>query len=236
MEVESFPDRIRSLQAELKKCGTEIMTHISGLYADNTTGVMNLKNGPRNAIKLLQHDVIDCLQVAEERSSIRNEFASDIDNCRNLMDIISKVSDISSKITQFEDTIGGCNILLACRLITDVKSMLTELPAPNTEIGTGDVCTILRKEARLLRSRLQARIRRLLGNCIICECGRLNVTKKLRGVLRGCGEDSLLESTIELSDIWIALISLESADESVYSIVESVWQVLSSGINISQVN
>lgn len=226
MEIESFPDRISNLQAELKKCGNDIMSHISGLYSDNVSGVMNLKNGPRNAIKLLQHDVIDCLQSAEERSVIRNEYASDLDNCRNLIDIISRVSEISTKITQSEEAIGGSNLLLACKLISEVQTMLTFIPAPNTEIGTGEVCTALRREARLLRSRLQARLRRLLGNCIVCECGKLSVTKRLKGMLRGCGEDSLLDSTIELSDIWAALISIGSAAESINSLVDSIWQVI----------
>ena len=224
MEIDSFPDRINNLQAELKKCGNEIMTHISGLYSDKSS-VMNLKNGPRNAIKLLQHDVIDVLQSSQERTNIREEQVADIDNCRSLIDIITRVSEISTKITLSEEAIGGSNLLLACKLISEVTTMLTEMPAPNTEIGTGEVCTVLRKEARLLRSRLQARLKRLLGNCVTCECGRLIVTKRLKGMLRGCGEDSLLESTIELADIWNALISIGSAEESVIGIVESIWLV-----------
>ena len=231
MEIESFPDRISNLQAELKKCGTDIMSHISALYSNSESGVINLRNGPRNAIKLLQHDVIACLQSAEERSAIRNVYAADLDNCRNLIDIISRVSDISAKLTQADDAIGGSNLPLACKLISEVQTMLTTIPAPNTEIGTGEVCTVLRREARLLRSRLQARVKRLQGNCIVCECGRLSVTKRLKGMLRGCGEDSLLDSTIELSDIWAALISLGNAEESVNIVVDSVWQVMSTSLN-----
>ena len=227
MEIESFPDRISNLQAELKKCGNEITAHISGLYSDNSAGVMNLKNGPRNAIKLLQHDVIECLQVAQERSDIRNEYAPDVDNCSSLIEIITIVSDIATKISLAEEAVGGSNLLLACKLIAEVKVMLTEIPAPNTEIGTGEVCTVLRKEARLLRSRLIARIKRLLKNCIVCECGTLRVTKRLNGMLHGCSEDSLLESTIELRDIWTSLISLGSADESVNGVVDIIWQVIS---------
>ena len=226
MEIDSFPDRISNLQAELKKCGNEIMTHISGLYSDDNIGTMNLKNGPRNAIKLLQHDVIDCLQLAQERSNIRNDYMPDVNNCRSLIEIISKVSEIATKISQAEETIRGSNLLLACRLISEVKSMLTEIPAPNTEIGTGEVCKVLRKEARLLQARLLARIKRLLGNCIVCECGRLSVTKRLEGMLRGCSEDSLLESAIELSDIWTALISLDSAEESANAVVDTILKVL----------
>lgn len=226
MEVDSFPDRISVLQAELKKCGNEIMTHISGLYSDNSCGTMDLKNGPRNTIKLLQHNVVDCLQIAQERSDVRNSYAPDVENCRSLIEVISKVSDIATKISLAEEAVGGSHLLLACDHISAIKEMLTQIPAPNTEIGTGEVCSVLRKEARLLRSRLLARIKRLLGSCIVCECGVLTVTKKLKGMLRGCSEDSLLESPIELSDIWTALISLGSAVESVDDIVDTIFQVI----------
>jgi hypothetical protein len=156
------------------------MEHISGLYSNNIMGIVNLKNDPRNAIKMLQHDVIDCLQSASERSLIREEYASDIDNCRDLIEIISKVSIISTTLVQCEEAVGGSDLLLAYKLISEIKVMLVDIPAPNTEIGTGAVCTILRKEARLLRSRLQARMKRLLGNCIVFEYGRLSITKKLK--------------------------------------------------------
>eukprot|EP00596_Hydrurales_sp_CCMP1899_P008559 CAMPEP_0119049468 /NCGR_PEP_ID=MMETSP1177-20130426/64842_1 /TAXON_ID=2985 /ORGANISM="Ochromonas sp, Strain CCMP1899" /LENGTH=658 /DNA_ID=CAMNT_0007026749 /DNA_START=596 /DNA_END=2572 /DNA_ORIENTATION=- len=69
-------------------------------------------------------------------------------------------------------------------------------------------------------------MKRLLGNCIVFEYGRLSITKKLKGMLRGCGEDVLLEDSIELSHIWTALVGIGSAEESVGFIVENIWQYL----------
>lgn len=226
MEGESFPDRISRLETELRLCGNDIMEHITGLYSNNITENVNLKNDPRNAIKMLQHDVIDCLQSASERSLAREEYTSDVDNCRDLMDIISRVSIISTKLVQCEEAVGGSDLLLAHKLISEIKVLLVEIPAPNTEIGTGAVCKILSQEARLLRSRLQARMKRLLCNCIVFEYGRLSITKRLKGMLRGCGEDVLLESSIELCDIWTALVGIGSAKEIVDLVVENIWQYL----------
>lgn len=229
---DNFQQRINNLESELKISGNNIMNHISSLYSDNESSVINLKNDPRNAIKLLQHDVLDCLQSTQERAEIRKEFADDVENCSNLIDIISKVSSISMKITQCQEAISSTNLIFACNLIIEIKNLLSELPASNTEIGTGEVCTILRKETRYLQSRLLARIKRLLGNCIVCELGKLNITKKLKGVIHGCGEDVLLESCIDLSDIWEALLSIGDVEESIGSVIDSIWQVSYSDVAV----
>jgi hypothetical protein len=226
MEKESFEHRISTLQVELDSCMKDIVEHVSSLYAPENIPT-NLRNDPRNAVKILHHDVLDVLRAAQDRASYREKFASDIDNCKSLMDVIEKVSICSEKIAKCDDAVSGTDVRLASKLIEEVRVAVDALPGPNTEIGTGAVCSILRKEARTLKARFHAKLRRLLGNCIVCECGRVTVTKRLKGMVRGCGEDLLLvEDGIELSDIWAALISIDGAEESVSGVVESIWGTL----------
>jgi hypothetical protein len=225
VDRESFSERILSLRAELGACGKEIVAQITALYSEGKDGIaqINLKNDPRNAIKVLQHDVLDCLQEAKTRSDLRDSYASDLNECKALLDVILKVSTASEKIIKLEEAVGGSDIRKTSVLVAEVKDALGELPSPNSELGTGVVCTSLRKEARILRSRFQARVKRFLGNCIICEQGRITVVKQLNGVVRGSGEDILLDRAINLADIWAALVATNSADESVDSVVDAIW-------------
>ena len=225
-ESESFSTRIEFLQTELKKCSKDIIDHICRLYAPadgSSTNLIHLKNDPRNAIKVLHHDVVDCLKLANDRESFNEKYLPDIENCRELIDAISQVSQVSEKINKCDEAVGDVDLIMTSRLISEMKTCIDELPAPNTEIGTGKVCTILRKEGRLINSRFQAKLRRLLNNCIMCEYGRISVNKVLSGMIRGKGEDLLLVSqSIQLKDIWMSLSSIGHLDESVHHFVNII--------------
>ena len=224
---ETLLQRITLLRQDLKTCSEDVVAHVTSLYAptENNPNV-NLKNDPRNAIKMLQQEVLDCLETAQDRGNYREKFATDVESCRSLMDVINHVSIASEKIVRCDEAVGGVDLKLACQLITEVKKSLEMLPGTNTELGTGAVCRVLRRESRLLSSRFQAKLRRLLSNCIVCECGRLNVTKRLKGMLRGYGEEMILDDSIDLSDIWACLVSINCAKESVHEVIDSVWQAL----------
>ena len=224
---ESLLQRITLLRQDLKTCSEDVVAHVTSLYdpTENNPNV-NLKNDPRNAIKMLQQEVLDCLETAQERGNYRERFAADVESCRTLMEVINHVSIASEKIVRCDEAVGGVDLKLACQLILEVKKSLEMLPGTNTELGTGAVCRVLRRESRLLSSRFHAKLRRLLSNCIVCECGRLNVTKRLKGMLRGCGEDMILDDSIDLSDIWACLVSINCAKDSVHEVIDSVWQAL----------
>ena len=224
---ETLLQRITLLRQDLKTCSEDVVAHVTSLYAptENNPNV-NLKNDPRNAIKMLQQEVLDCLETAQDRGNYREKFATDVESCRSLMDVINHVSIASEKIVRCDEAVGGVDLKLACQLITEVKKSLEMLPGTNTELGTGAVCRVLRRESRLLSSRFQAKLRRLLSNCIVCECGRLTVTKRLKGMLRGYGEEMILDDSIDLSDIWACLVSINCAKEIVHEVIDSVWQAL----------
>ena len=222
----SLAQRIVSLKAELELVTQDIVSHVSSLYNPENDAAINLKNDPRNAIKVLQHEVLDCLETAQERGAYRERFAADVEQCRTLMDTISQVASASDKVVRCDEAVGGADLQLARKLLAEVRQALDALPAPNTEVGTGAVCRVLRREARLLNARFHAKLRRLLSNCIVCECGRLSVTKRLKGMLRGGGEEMILDVGIELADIWACLVSIDSAEESVRGVVDSVWQAV----------
>ena len=147
---ETLLQRITLLRQDLKTCSEDVVAHVTSLYAptENNPNV-NLKNDPRNAIKMLQQEVLDCLETAQDRGNYREKFATDVESCRSLMDVINHVSIASEKIVRCDEAVGGVDLKLACQLITEVKKSLEMLPGTNTELGTGAVCRVLRRESRL---------------------------------------------------------------------------------------
>ena len=233
--AETLAQRISGLYVDLQTCQQEIVDHITALYggSENIMVPVNLKNDPRNAIKMLQHEVADCIETVQERGgNYRDRFASDVEMCRDLMESIVQMSVASEKIVRCDEVVGGIDLKLASKLIAEVTLSLELFPSSGSNVGAGAAVGIgvaiktLRREARLLSSRFQAKLRRLLGNCIVCECGRLSVTKRLKGMLRGCGEDMLLETGIDLVDIWESLVGISSAEDSISGVIESVWQAV----------
>ncbi len=227
--AETLAQRISGLLVDLETCQQEIVDHVTALYggSENILTPVNLKNDPRNAMKMLQHEVLDCTETVQERGgNYRERFASDMERCRDLMESIVQISTASEKIVRCDEVVGGVDLKLANKLIAEVKQSMAVFPLSCADASRGTVIKTLRREARLLSSRFQAKLRRLLGNCIVCECGRLSVTKRLKGMLRGCGEDMILETGIDLADIWEGLVSISSVEDSIAGVIESVWQAV----------
>lgn len=218
--------RIVALKADLDLSGKEIIKHITSLYSNtaNTTQI-NLKSDPRNALKILKHDVMEILELCNAKSECNKKHTADLDECEKLLEILKQISDVGDSLIQCEDAIGGPDILYTCKLLSQLEGSLKRMPNSNTEVGSGSVCTILRREGGIIRHRFHARLKRLLRHCIQFDCGFCSITKKLHGIVEG--EDVILENHIQLSDIWSAVIAFpDLADACVDGIMENCWKNL----------
>jgi hypothetical protein len=225
LSEELFEHRIASLKLDLLKYGSDIMDHISVLYAGNeTTNGIDLKNDPINMLKILRQDVAEVLQQSQVEVNNNFENRLEIDECSRLSKALSKVSFIAEKLVECEQEVNNYNLEVSCQLIKCIELALLEIPLLNTEIRTGKVYAILHRESKILKSRFTSKLRRLLNESIKFECGRIHVANKLKGMLRS--EDEILEDSIKLSDIWKALVSIDRIDDVLEKVLKSFWMLI----------
>ena len=229
-ENDEFSERVRSLKLELETYGKEIMRQTSALYTSSGGSThVNLKSDPRNALKILKHDVMEMLTTCSAKSDYSNRFGSDLNECEEMLQVLRHISSTGDALAQCEDAIGGSDLLVACQQLAQLEQSLEQLPGANSELGSGQVCTILRREGAMLRYRFHARLKRLLRQCIHLELGTCVVNKQLQGIVQG--EDAILDTPIRLTDLWTALASASTPaepllDESTDGLVEAIWNSL----------
>ena len=175
-------------------------------------------------IKIYKQDVVEILKKARNKSEYLNEIKPHIDSCEKSIEIISSVLAASDSIAKVHDFLGDSNLFLICEALASMKNSLSALPADQTELGSGRVCTYLRREGKVLQNRLNTRLRRLLSACIVTESGRISVRKKLKGMIKG--EDKLIEDPILLADIFESLKKCGIIDSSIDDVLSRVWALV----------
>ena len=220
--MEGFEERLSALKLDLKSYGDEIIRHVEAVHSSGMhTAPINLKSNPTNSIKLLQHDVAAVLQEAQENRDFRELNGSEIDKVEKLMSTLTAVSEVAGYIAKCDEKVNDSDIIATAKSIADLTTVISDLPAPNTEIGSGKVCTALRQESQILIYRFQARLRRLLSLCIHVDIGRIAVHKKLEGILRG--EELEVQVPIRIEDIWTALTITGIAHDEIKKLLKSIW-------------
>ena len=226
-ENEEFGERVRSLRSELDSYGKEIMRQLTALYTNcGSATLVNLKSDPRNALKILRHDVVEMLSTCAAKSEYNRRFAADLAECDSLLQVLRTVSATGDALAQCEDAVVGADVLGACRQLSQLDESLAQLPSPNSELGSGQVCAILRREAASLRHRFHARLRRLLRHSLQFSVGACSVARRLRGIVPG--EEAILEPPLPLRDLWaaLALCPADLEHECVDWVVERAWGCL----------
>lgn len=220
---DSIEDQIVSLRSELKAYGADIVNHISTLYSSNSSAI-DLRNDPRNMLKILKHDISQLLQEVQAESQYNEENASAIKECETLAASLDTIAIASTAIAQCSETIMGDDVMAGCNSVFHIENLMKSIPSENSSHGSGAVCDMLRREAKLLRTRFLSRLARLLQDCIHISRGRVSVSKELSGVLRS--EDSLLNSAVRLMDIWeaLALMGDNKLHAVVGKIVADLWK------------
>lgn len=138
--------------------------------------------------------------------------------------MLTNISHLGEKLLECEKCINLCKLKAACILIGEMADILQSLPGTNTEIGSGVVCSILRREKKFLQSRLISKLKRLLNECVQYEYGRICVSKQLVGVLRS--EDVIIDDPIELSHIWECIVSVSRLEDFVEDMLKCLWKFL----------
>lgn len=125
-------------------------------------------------------------------------------------------------IIECEKLVNECKLTRCCQLTADMDNILRNLPSASTAIGSGAVCTILRRENKFLKSRVISKLRRLLNECVHFEYGRVCVTKQLTGMLKS--EDIIIDEPLDLSELWKCITQVSKTEEFVEDILKSLWR------------
>lgn len=222
MSVDFFDQRLASLKADLKVYGKEIVDHVTSLYGINAPDSrFELKNDAFSMLNVLQIDVAEIVKEAQERNEFKAKHSSEIEECTRLSNLLTQISHIVDRITECEGLVNKISLIPACKAIEQISHTLDRLPGPNTEIGSGTVCTLLNKENKLLHCRLTAKLHRILNECVHFEYGRISVHTELKGVLRS--EDTILEHPVKLADLWTAINLCNRTDEAVDHLLKALW-------------
>lgn len=213
-------EKISSLKQELKFYGDEIVKQVTAIHS-SVAGSINLRNDPRNALQILQEDVSSLLLEAQTHSQHISAHKQELDECKEMMLIISKVSDVADAVSKCDEAIQGSDVVKAAEMVNQLKTKLSSLPPPNSEISTGKVCSLLCRESQIQRFRFVARLRRLLAASVRVEVGSIHVIKSLSGMLQG--EDLIIQTPLRLEDIWRAVLAVGDEDSCLKPIVEDIW-------------
>lgn len=222
---EDLDEHINSLNSELVACGKDIMGQLSAIYSGNNQNTkVDLKPDSHNMLKLLQHDVAEVLQAAKERTNFNAKHKQQLMECSQMVDIVEGISVISEKVAVYEKYINAVNLIDACTTLIEIETLIQGLPGSNTEIGSGLVCTQVRKEARIQKSRLLSKFKRVLSEAVRFERGHISVAKEVKGMLRS--EDIIVHNGMDLQLLWGCLCKIGRLDEFVESILSSLWSCI----------
>ena len=222
--METIEEQLNSLKIEVKTYGDEIISHISTLHSNYHEDNISLKTDPKLMVLSLQQDVNNLILESQNHSEYLEKNHSEIEECRKLLSILTNISNVSEMISECDEVIHGNDILLSSRSLQTLQDNINNLPSTNTDIGTGKVCLLLRKEFSILQSKFQTRLKRLLRNSINIEQGKISIVKRLKGGIKD--EEVILQTPILIHDIWNSLLqtsSLSSFNEYVNLFIKDIW-------------
>jgi hypothetical protein len=212
-------DQLRLISQELKSYGDEFVHYVSSLHSNTfaplsgskllTEGKMiSMRSDPKLIIQLMQQDAAALLQDAQKHAKFAEDHLFELEECQSLMNVLLTVSEVSEMLGLCEDLIGGSDLPTCARELVKLKDKIDiSLPAAGSELGTGQVCRLLRREFSILLSRFRSRCKRLLRACIFVENGKVLITRTLKGSVRD--EEFALQSPVPLSDVWLSLFTLD---------------------------
>jgi hypothetical protein len=219
--MEDIVERIASLKSELNSYGKDIISNIHCLYSNSMVDSIDMKNNSSQILKILHHDVAEMLVLSKEKSAEYASHAADIQECSKLVNFLIGVSSVSESILSCEQSINNLALKSSCDALDNILNALDELPLFDSDVGTGSVCRLLRKEHHIQKTRFISKLNRLLSECIQFERGRIVVLKYLKGVSRA--EDMIINEPIKLGDIWDAITRLMKNDQYVNEILRKFW-------------
>ena len=167
---------------------------------------------------------MDILKEVKEEKEYELNNRRDIDDCSALIDTLQSISSAGKAVTECEELCAGSNIPAACRAVINMQSIVNTLPSENSQYGFG-AAKVLYNECKLVKSRFNSRVRKLVYECIDISVGAVKVRSELKGLMKDTTEICIQDdaSPIKLSELWEALAELGEMDDFVTHLVNQVW-------------
>lgn len=217
MSDENLDERIASLHLELKSYSTEIVNQVKALYGENLVGSQfDLKKDPFSLLKILQHDAKDLLKLSEEKSRYEEVYDNELKDVMKLLGILQSISLIIDKLSDCEENLKNNDFMKATTVIHEIDALLSDLPSLNTEIGTGEICLMLRKQRKLINYRLLSKLKSIIKESITFEYGCLFIKKEIKANL----ED---EKNFDLFSIWEVIEENGKSEEIIIEVLKKLW-------------
>jgi len=124
MNTYDYNERLSSLDNELKTYSNDIINHITNIYTSSSSSSINLKNDPRNLLKVFQHDINELLDHHKENhhysNNNNNDSSSNSDDrvtiCNDIIIELDRVNVITNAIILCEESINSVDIMSSCKL------------------------------------------------------------------------------------------------------------------------
>jgi hypothetical protein len=160
----------------------------------------------------------------KDSSEDLKKYHTEMNECKILTDYLEQISSASYSLKSCEEILLRNDILVSCQALNEMETVMNLLTKDNHGIvNSGVVYSMLKREAKILRSRFTSRLRRLLNDFIQISRGRILVTNSLTGIIRS--ENILLSSELLLDDVWTALVLMNESnlEEIVKNLLQEVW-------------
>jgi hypothetical protein len=170
------------------------------------------------------------MKEIKDHTEYQQKHSNEIADCKLLTESLEKISFASYSLKSCEEIVLGNDILAACRALSEMETVMRNaLPTEkNLVVTAGAVHQMLKREAKIIRSRFTSRLRRLLQDFIQISRGRIVVHRVLTGILRS--ENTLLSSELQLDDILAALVLMNGGgvsgsnlEEIILSLLQEIW-------------
>lgn len=163
------------------------------------------------------------MKEINETTNYNKKHFNDILECKSLIDYLEKISEASLALKDCEEIVLGNDIMTACSALNKMETLINAIPTDHSILNSGLVYSSIIRESKIIRSRFNSRLRRLLQDFIQISRGRIVVYKTLSGILRS--ENSLLTTELKLEDIWSALVLVSgpNLEEIISTFLQDIW-------------
>ena len=239
-DKENMEARVSALKADIRAYATEVEAQVQALHTSvSDTLKIDLKNDPRNCIRSLRLDLTEALDLARgaapdkdqppSSSSSSQQHVAELEECDHLAQVLSDVVATCDALNDVEGQLGSSNVLETCRRMAELDVLVARLPTSSSLVGAGPVCRLLRKEALAVKGRLRARLLRLIDSAIQVETGHVRVLKIIQTPVsdeRVGAEGGPGNSSVTLSDVWAALVSVNEHVRAVRKVLDDVVRLV----------
>lgn len=158
-----------------------------------------------------------------ETTNSNKKYLNDILECQRLTEYLEKISNVSLLLKECEEIVLGNDIMNACIALSKMEELINLIPTDNPILNSGLVYTSIIKESKIIKSRFNSRLRRLLQDFIQISRGRIVVHKSLSGILRS--ENTLITTELKLEDVWSALVLVSgpNLEEIITKFLHDIW-------------